>query len=217
MVGQLPMGMLDDGFYVRFVSLFQEMASSLLAGADNIPNVVDVAVAPVPALAWLGSWLGVSWVDSSLPEAIQRRVVRRAGQALAWRGTERGLVTMLEAVTGCPVIVEDTGSVRPGTGDVPAPDPAVAVTVTSTGWMSDEDFVALVADEVPAPVRLTVRVDDRVIWPPSGTEPPSPSTGAVPPAPLPGPVPPAPSTGAVPPVSRTETEGTGPNGLEPAS
>ena len=180
LVGQLPMGMLDDGFYVRFVSLFQEMASSLLAGVDNIPNVVDTAVAPVPALAWLGSWLGVSWVDSSLPEALQRRVVRQAGKALAWRGTRRGLVTVLEAVTGGPVTVEDSGSVRPGTGGTPAPDPAVEVTVASTGWMSDEDFVELVADEVPAPVRLTVRVGDRVIWPPEPLPLPSPAAGREP-------------------------------------
>ena len=40
MVGQLPMGMLDDDFFVRYVSLFQEVATSYLEGADNVDNVV---------------------------------------------------------------------------------------------------------------------------------------------------------------------------------
>lgn len=168
LVSQLPLGMLDDDLFVRFVSMFQEMASTLLDGADNIPNIVDTSVAPPAVLPWLASWLGVSWVDSSLPEQTQRRVVRQSGQALAWRGTKHGLETVLRAVTDGDVVVEETGSVRRA-GDGPAPEPFVQVTVPSTGWLSDEDFVELVSDEMPAPVRFAVVVDGRQIWPqPSG-------------------------------------------------
>lgn len=165
LVGQLPMGMLDDDFYVRFVSLFQELGSGLLAGVDNIPNVVDPSVAPVPVLPWLASWLGMPWIDASLPEEVQRRIVRQSGQALAWRGTQRGFTTLLEAVTGGEVLVEDVGSVRRAVEGVAAPDPFVRVTASSTGWLSDEDFVELVAGELPAPVRFEVVADGRRLWP----------------------------------------------------
>lgn len=172
MLAQLPMGMLDDGLFVRFVSIFQDVATSLLDDADNVPNLVDPTVAPVPALSWLASWLGVTWIEPSLPDDVQRRLVRECGKALAWRGTRRGLVTLLRAVTGADVVVEESGGVRrraePG---LDAPDPSVRVVVQSTGWMSDDDFVELVTDEVPANVRCEIVVGDRTIWPPSAGVP----------------------------------------------
>jgi phage tail-like protein len=172
LLAQLPMGMLDDDLFVRFVSIFQEVATSLLENADNVPNVVDPTVAPVPALSWLASWLGVTWIEPSLPEELQRRVVRECGRALAWRGTRRGLEILLEAVTGGEVEVEESGGVRRGTEPpTPAPDPRVRVAVRTTGWMSDDDFVELVTDEVPANVRCEIVVDGREIWPRPGGAP----------------------------------------------
>jgi phage tail-like protein len=66
------MGMTDDDFFVRFVSIFQEVASTLYEDADTIEHIVDPTVAPAPMLAWLGRWLGVSWLDASLPEEIKK-------------------------------------------------------------------------------------------------------------------------------------------------
>lgn len=166
MLGQLPMGMLDDELFVRFVSIFQDVGTSLLEGADNIAHVVDPTVAPVPALSWLASWLGVTWIEPSLPDDVQRRLVRECGKALAWRGTRYGLEVLVRAVTGGDVDVEESGSVRRGVGPATgAPEPWVRVAVASTGWMSDEDFVELVTDEVPANVRCEIVVDGRAIWP----------------------------------------------------
>lgn len=161
---QLPMGMTDDDFFVRFVSIFQEVASTLLEDADTIEHIIDPTVAPVPVLAWLGTWLGVSWLDGSLPEATQRRVVRSLGEALAWRGTQRGLTTILEAVTGGPVILTETGGVRRHQDD-PAPSPFVRIQVASTGWLDAPDFVRLVRDELPVSVAFQVEVAGRRIWP----------------------------------------------------
>jgi phage tail-like protein len=169
MLSQLPMGMLDDQLFVRVVSIFQEVATSLVDGADNIPNVVDPTVAPVPALSWLASWLGVTWIEPSLPDDVQRRLVRECGRALAWRGTRQGLEILLRAVTGGDVLVEESGGVRRGTEPgAPAPNPSVRVSVQSTGWMSDDDFVELVTDEVPANVYCEVIVDGRTLGPGAG-------------------------------------------------
>jgi hypothetical protein len=38
------------------------------------------------------------------------------------------------------------------------------MTVTSTGWLEQADFVALVRDEVPAHVRAELWIGDRQVW-----------------------------------------------------
>ena len=164
LLGQLPMGMMDDGFFVRYVSLFQAVATSLLEGADNIPNVVDVTVAPLPVVRWLGSWIGLNSIDSSLPDDLQRRLVREASQILAWRGTRRGLERFLEVVTGAPAEVTESGAIL-REGEAPNEAPFVRMRVASVGWLSDEDFVELVADEIPANVTFELFVEDRQLWP----------------------------------------------------
>lgn len=164
LVGQLPMGMLDDDFFVRYVSLFQDVATSLMEDADNVPNMVDVTVAPLEVVRWLGSWIGVTWIDSSLPDDLQRRLVREAGRMLAWRGTRQGLQRWLEVVTGGPAEVNESGRiVRDGEAEREAP--WVRMRVESTGWLSSEDFVRLVADELPANVRFELYVGGRQLWP----------------------------------------------------
>jgi phage tail-like protein len=173
LVGQLPMGMTDDDFFVRFVGIFEELATSFLEAADNIPNVVDVSVAPAELVRWLGSWIGAASIDSSLPEDLQRRLVRRASENLAWRGTKDGLARFLEVVTGSPAEIEESGRItREGqSGNRP---PFVRVRVQSIGWLPDDDFVSLVEDEIPANVTYELYAGDRRLWPPTddgGAEP----------------------------------------------
>lgn len=171
LLSQLPMGMLDDDFFVRFVSLFQELATSLLDGADNIGNVVDLTVAPPDLVRWLGSWLAVSSIDASLPEELQRRYVRQAGQTLAWRGTRRGLEGFLEVLTGGSATVRESGSVMRDLGEPidqggsTGPARSVAIEVQSLGWLSESDFVQLIADEIPANVSWQLHFGDRQLWP----------------------------------------------------
>lgn len=170
LLNQLPLGMLDDDFFVRFVSVFQELATTLMAGADNVPNVVDTTVAPPPVVRYLGSWLGVSSIDPSLPEELQRRLVRQAGRSLAWRGTRRSLEAFLEVLTGSPAEIEETGGISralpTAEAEVPAPRPRrVRIRVRSLGWLSEDDFVALVADEIPANVSWELHLGDRQLWP----------------------------------------------------
>ncbi|MGH9125328.1 MAG: phage tail protein [Acidimicrobiales bacterium] len=165
LVGQLPVGMMEDGFFLRFVSLFQELATGLLEGVDNIPNSVDVTVAPPALVRWLGSWIGVENIDSSLPVDLQRRIVEESALILAWRGTRKGLVRFLELVTDGPVEVVDSGGVF-AAGEVGIRPAQVWIRVDSTGWVPERDFVALLHDELPADVAFEVYVRDRRLWPP---------------------------------------------------
>ncbi|MDQ1706028.1 MAG: hypothetical protein QOF18_2394 [Frankiaceae bacterium] len=164
MLAQLPIGMVEDDFFSRFVSIFQEVAGTLLDGADNIDNVVDMTVTPEPMLRWMAGWIGVPGLDPTLPHAQQRQIVRTYAELLAWRGTRRGLQRYLELVSGAPVLIEDGGGVF---GEGLAPDrPAWArLHVTSTGWLTDEDFVELVRDEVPANVAVEIWVGGNRLWP----------------------------------------------------
>jgi phage tail-like protein len=164
LTGQLPMGMLDDDFFVRFTSMFQEVATSFVEAADNVANVVDVTVAPPELVRWLGTWIGLESVDSSLDELLQRHLVRQAGRDLAWRGTRRGLEEFLGVVTGGSVMVEESGGIGRD-GQLGERTPRVAVRVSSTGWMSGGDFVALVSDEIPANVLFEVYVNEGRLWP----------------------------------------------------
>jgi phage tail-like protein len=164
LLNQLPVGMLDADFFVRFVSIFQEIGSTLLEDADNIDNLVDVSVAPEPVLRWLASWIGAESIDESLDDAVQRRIVGGSATTLTWRGTGHGLQRFLELTSGGPAEVEDGGGVW-REGEAPADTAWVRMTVQSTGWLGEADFVDLVRDEVPAHVRAELYVGDRRVWP----------------------------------------------------
>ncbi|HET9077888.1 MAG TPA: phage tail protein [Acidimicrobiales bacterium] len=156
--------MLDDDFFLRFASMFEEEATTLLAGVDNIPHAFDVTVAPPAMVRQLGSWIGLPPIDSALDERLQRRLVRAGSAGLAWRGTRRALQDFLEVVTEGPAVVEESGSIRRDTGE-PAPDPLVIMRVQGTGRMPVREFVALVEDEMPANARFEVWIAGRRVWP----------------------------------------------------
>lgn len=169
LLNQLPMGMLDDDFFIRFVSIFQELGTTLLDGAENIPNAVDTTVAPPELVRWLGSWLGVTSIDASLPDELQRRLVHQAGRNLAWRGTRQSLQNFLEVLTGAPAEIEETGGIvralaADGVEETPRPR-RVRIRITSAGWLSEPDLVELVADEIPAHVAWELHLGDRQLWP----------------------------------------------------
>jgi phage tail-like protein len=163
LLNQMPVGMLDSPFFVKFLSLFQELSDTLLEGADNIENVVDPTVAPDAMVRWMGSWIGVDSVDPSLPRELQRMIVRSSARTMSWRGTRAGLEQFLEMTSGGPAQVVDGGGVW-REGEAPTDTAFVRMTVASTGWLEEGDFVALVRDEVPAHVRAELWIGDRQVW-----------------------------------------------------
>jgi phage tail-like protein len=164
MLEQLPNGLLDSEFFVRFVSIFQEVGETMFANADNLENVVDLEVAPDAMIRWLGSWIGVEGIDASLPDQLQRRIVESSADTLVWRGTARGIKRFLELVSGGPAVVEDGGGVWRD-GEAPTTGFSwVRMQVESTGWLGEADFAQLVRDEVPAHVLAELWVADRLIW-----------------------------------------------------
>src|SRR3954453_23180636 len=111
LLNQLPMGMIEDDFFARFVGIFQSVATTLLEDVDNLENIVDVTVAPDPVVRWMGTWLAVGAIDPSLTDPLQRRIVLECAKVLAWRGTKRGMVALLELMSLGHATVEDSGGV----------------------------------------------------------------------------------------------------------
>lgn len=160
---QLPVQMLSQDFFVRFVSIFQEIGSTLLEDADNIDHIADLSVAPEDSIAWLGSWIGVDSLDNSMPATLRRRIVATAAHTLATRGTVGGLRSFLELLSGGPAEVREGGGVWRA-GDVPDDTAWVVMSVEDTGSLERDAFVDMVKDEVPAHVRAELYVGPDRVW-----------------------------------------------------
>lgn len=163
---QLPVGMSEDDFFARFVRIFQSVADTVLHQVDTMPHLFDVTVAPLPMVRTVGSWLGIDWIDPSLPDHLQRRIVREYSAGLLWRGTKAGLTRVLELLCDAQpgdVIVDDSGGVY--TDDAPRTAPHVRMSVPDSGWTTEADLLRIVRSELPATVTFELRVGDRLIHP----------------------------------------------------
>ena len=166
LVRQLPVGLTDDDFFRRFVSLFEELAGTVLDRADTLEHLLDGTVSPLPMVRYLASWLGMPAIDPDLPEELQRRLLQGAGAALQHRGTRAGLAAYLELLTGEAPVIEDSGGVYRA-GDAPLDPGHVRIMLAETGgWLRDVHLLELVRDELPAHVSFELTVAGRRLWPP---------------------------------------------------
>lgn len=163
MLNQLPVAAVSHDFFARFVRIFQTLGDRLLEDADGIEHLLDVHVTSPEMVRWLAGWIGVSVVDDSQPEELQRRIVAVAGRTLAWRGTARGLREFLSLVSGAPVEVEEGGGIWRA-GEAPADTAWVRMVVAQTGVLEEAEFIDVVRDEIPAHVRAELFVGDRLVW-----------------------------------------------------
>ena len=161
---QLPVGMAEDDFLYRYVTIFQCVADTVMHQVDTLPHMFDPTVAPEPMVQSMARWLGVDWLDSSLDGRLQREIVLRYSELIQWRGTRRGLQDLLEMLTAGRVSIEDSGGVFPE-GEAPAAPPHVRIDVESTGWNSTNDLVRIVRDELPATVAFDLWVAGERVWP----------------------------------------------------
>lgn len=161
---QLPVGMAEDDFLFRFVSIFQGVSDTVVHQIDTLAHMFDPTVAPEPMVQTMARWLGVDWLDSSIDGRLQREIVLKYAELIQWRGTKRGLVTLLELLSGAPATVRDSGGVF-AEGESPAAEPHVRLDVESAGWNSPADLVRIVRDELPATVTFDLWIAGERVWP----------------------------------------------------
>jgi len=168
LVDQLPVGMLEDDFLVRFTSIFQDVADTLVDAVDTIDAAADLTVAPDPFVRWLGSWIDAYPNPAETAQTCggprERAWVQAQGRALTGRGTRPGLELMLqELCAGRPVRVIDGGGVYPA-GQSPTGDPAwVQVELPALEQVEVSDVLELIRSEVPVHVAIHLVVEGVVV------------------------------------------------------
>lgn len=170
LVGTLPLGMQSDDFLVRFLSIFEEVATTLRAAADSVARVADVNVTSPPMVRYLGEWVGAPALDSRLEVQVQRNIVLATGATIGARGTRGALRGVLAAVTDGDVEVDEHGGVF-REGEAPDGPAAVSVRVSSMGHLREQEFVELVLASVPANVPLSVECAGRTLYPVRAVDP----------------------------------------------
>lgn len=173
LLNQLPAGMHDDDFLMRYLRIFQDMGDTFLDTIDGLDHTFDPSVTPTPMVRVLGSWIGLEYLDEELPDEVQRNLVREYSTLVAWRGTRYGLERLLAAITGEGVVVRDDAAayfVPQPTINAWEPPPAgmrshVIVAVPDGGWASDDDLLRIVQRELPATVTFELRRGPRSLWP----------------------------------------------------
>lgn len=164
LIWQLPVGMTDDDFFVRFVTIFQRLADTVLDQIDTLPHMFDPTVAPDNMVRQMAEWFGVDWVDSSLDDRLQRQIVLGYADLIAWRGTKVGLRKLLQLLTGGPVEVQDSGGVF-AKEEAPGGPPHVRLDVQNAGWNKVDDLIRIVRAELPATVTFDLWVGSEQVWP----------------------------------------------------
>ena len=166
LVAQLPQAMARDEVILGFVRAFEDIANSLRDKVSSVEHELDVHLASPEMLTYLATWLGVeldTLVATDDPEAreSQRRLIRAVGEVLGWRGTRRGVETLLEALTGGRADVSDAGGVFGMRDQLPPPDDVVRVVLDDMGRLSERQILTLLAEELPVGSRVELRVRSR--------------------------------------------------------
>ena len=76
------------------------------------------------------------------------------------RGTKVGLQRVLQAVTGAPVAIADSGGVY-AEGEAPDSAPHVVIHATASQWATDTDLERIVRSELPATVTFELHIERR--------------------------------------------------------
>jgi len=163
LVNQLPQAMARDQVVVGFVRACGEVADGLRDRVSTVEHELDVDLARPEMLSYLASWLGVqletiAGVDQASARDAQRRLIRAIGQVIGWRGTRRGVETLLEALTGARADVRDSGGIFGRDDPVPPADNVVRVFLTHSGGLSERQILAFLAEELPVGTRVELQI-----------------------------------------------------------
>jgi len=164
LIDQLPAVMRRDPVVAGFVRAFEEIGGSIRAQVSDVEYELDVDLASTEMLSYLASWLGVE-IDTALVASddpqlrnAQRRLIRAVGRALVWRGTRRGVETLLEALTDSRVDVSDSGGIFGAADRVPAASDVVRIDMDHLGSLTRQQILAFLADELPVGTRVELHV-----------------------------------------------------------
>lgn len=135
----LPIIFQENDFLARFLLIFESIWEPLERRQDHIAMYVDPRTSPASFLSWLGGWLDLSF-SAHWPESRTRRLVAEATDLYRWRGTQYGLVRMIEVCTG----------LTPRIAEIPAEPFVFRITVPAQGEVDRELVEQLIVAHKPA-------------------------------------------------------------------
>ena len=100
-------------FVERFLALFEHVLTDLEIRFEEMPRLLDYTAAPGEWLAWIASWLDLSF-DPSWPLDKRRRLLGEAVALYRRRGTPAGLARYIEIYTGRRPEIVEAFALRPG-------------------------------------------------------------------------------------------------------
>lgn len=151
---QLPRPLAEDHSTRQMLRIFEEVGASVRGRAISFRHDLDVGLAPIEFVRWMGEWLALA-APPSLPEPRVRDLVSAAGATWKWRGTTKGLTRLLETITGGTVEIDDGGGVF-GEGQAPPNQKKLVVRLSERGGIGDDEILAFVRLEVPANVSVEI-------------------------------------------------------------
>jgi phage tail-like protein len=86
-----------DSFLRSLVGVLETTTQGLDARIASLGQLLDPAAADDQWLDFVARWLGVPW-DDALPATHKRAILTRAADLAKWRGTRKGLETLLECL-----------------------------------------------------------------------------------------------------------------------
>lgn len=152
----------EDDLTQRLCAALDEVLAPVVVTLDGLPAYLHPALTPPDVLDWLAGWVG-------LPDAVawplerRRRLVARAAELHAWRGTPYAVREMVELATGVVPDLTDSGGTswsRDARSRVPWHGRAELVVriQVSTGPVPDVDLLTRLVALV-APAHLPWRVE----------------------------------------------------------
>lgn len=160
----LPAMLREDPMAHGLCDGLDEVLAPVLLSLDAFPAYLDLATTPDDMVPWLAQWVGMS-VDLGEDLDRQRELLGSAGALHAIRGTRRGIELAVQAATGMPAEVVETGAASwsdtPG-GALPGePEAAVVVVVRPEpdAYVDADRLDALVEALKPAHVRHRVQIE----------------------------------------------------------
>jgi hypothetical protein len=85
LVGNLPVVMQEDSLTARFVTIFEEIASTVRFAVESSADAADLSVTNAAMIDYLGRWLNTGWQHRpSHIDAAHHRASRRVDGSSSW-------------------------------------------------------------------------------------------------------------------------------------